>query len=165
MFRGLVGFAVIAVITPAFAAEPGPRTVVYVVRHAEKAGEPRRNPGLTRSGAERAAALAAVLAGTELTGIITSQFARTKATAAPVAKATGVEPVVIRYRSGDFEAHGRAVAAAIRDRFPKGKPPMSTQQKIIKNKVGLLNLAEEFGNVSRVCKVMGYSRDTFYCDK
>ena len=39
---------------------------------------------------------------------------------------------------------------------------MSTVQKIIKNKVGLLNLAEELGNVSRACKVMGYSRDTFY---
>jgi hypothetical protein len=35
-------------------------------------------------------------------------------------------------------------------------------QKIIKNKVGLLNLAEELGNVSRACKVMGFSRDTFY---
>lgn len=35
-------------------------------------------------------------------------------------------------------------------------------QKIIQNKVGLLNLAEELGNVSRACKVMGVSRDTFY---
>lgn len=35
-------------------------------------------------------------------------------------------------------------------------------EKIIKNKVGLLNLAEELGNVSRACKVMGFSRDTFY---
>lgn len=34
--------------------------------------------------------------------------------------------------------------------------------KIIKHKVGLLNLAEELGNVSRACKVMGLSRDTFY---
>lgn len=39
---------------------------------------------------------------------------------------------------------------------------MNTQQKIIKNKIGLLKLAEELGNVSRACKVMGYSRDTFY---
>jgi transposase InsO family protein len=39
---------------------------------------------------------------------------------------------------------------------------MSTDQKIIKNKLGLLKLAEELGNVSRACKVMGYSRDTFY---
>jgi hypothetical protein len=30
------------------------------------------------------------------------------------------------------------------------------------HKVGLLNLAAELGNVSRACKVMGFSRDTFY---
>jgi transposase InsO family protein len=35
-------------------------------------------------------------------------------------------------------------------------------QKIIKNKVGLLNLAEELGQVSKACKLMGFSRDTFY---
>ncbi len=35
-------------------------------------------------------------------------------------------------------------------------------RKITKNKVGLLNLAEQLGNVSRACKVMGFSRDTFY---
>lgn len=33
---------------------------------------------------------------------------------------------------------------------------------IIKHKLGLLNLAEELGNVSQACKVMGLSRDTFY---
>lgn len=35
-------------------------------------------------------------------------------------------------------------------------------QSIIKHKVGLLNLAEELGNVSQACRVMGVSRDTFY---
>ena len=39
---------------------------------------------------------------------------------------------------------------------------MTINEKIIKNKLGLLNLAEELGNVSRACKVMGFSRDTFY---
>jgi hypothetical protein len=39
---------------------------------------------------------------------------------------------------------------------------MNTQQKIIKNKIGLLNLAETLGSVSKACKVMGYSRDSFY---
>src|ERR1700746_2918351 len=39
---------------------------------------------------------------------------------------------------------------------------MNTDQKIIKNKVGLLNLAEMLGSVSEACKVMGYSRDSFY---
>lgn len=38
----------------------------------------------------------------------------------------------------------------------------SVHQKIIKHKIGLLNLAAELGNVSRACKVMGFSRDTFY---
>lgn len=33
---------------------------------------------------------------------------------------------------------------------------------VIKHKAGLLNLAEELNNVSRACKVMGVSRDTFY---
>lgn len=40
---------------------------------------------------------------------------------------------------------------------------ISTQEKkIIKNRIGLLNLAEELGNISKACKVMGFSRDTFY---
>lgn len=39
---------------------------------------------------------------------------------------------------------------------------MTTQQKIIKNKLGILELAQHLGNVSQACKVMGYSRDSFY---
>ena len=35
-------------------------------------------------------------------------------------------------------------------------------QRIINNKLGLLNLAEELGNISKACQVMGVSRDTFY---
>ena len=39
---------------------------------------------------------------------------------------------------------------------------LNTNDRIIKHKVGLLNLAEELGNVSKACQVMGLSRDTFY---
>ena len=39
---------------------------------------------------------------------------------------------------------------------------MTVPQKIIKNKLGLMNLAEELGNVSKACRVMGFSRDSFY---
>lgn len=35
-------------------------------------------------------------------------------------------------------------------------------ERIVKHKIGLLNLAEELTNVSRACKIMGLSRDTFY---
>jgi transposase InsO family protein len=39
---------------------------------------------------------------------------------------------------------------------------MTQNQKIIKNKMGLLNLAQALGNVSEACKIFGYSRDSFY---
>lgn len=39
---------------------------------------------------------------------------------------------------------------------------MNQESKLIKTKLGLLNLAEHLGNVSQACKVMGYSRDSFY---
>ena len=38
----------------------------------------------------------------------------------------------------------------------------SIQEKIIKPKLGLLELAKQLGSVSQACKVMGYSRDSFY---
>src|SRR6186713_962761 len=39
---------------------------------------------------------------------------------------------------------------------------MTTEQKIIRAKVGLLELAKQLGNVSQACTMMGYSRDSFY---
>ena len=38
----------------------------------------------------------------------------------------------------------------------------SFNQNAIKHKTTLLNLAAELGNVSKACKLMGFSRDTFY---
>ena len=38
----------------------------------------------------------------------------------------------------------------------------SFNQNVIKHKTGLLNLAAELGNISKACKMMGFSRDTFY---
>src|SRR5512135_3125851 len=39
---------------------------------------------------------------------------------------------------------------------------MTQAQKVIKAKVGLLELAKQLGNVSQACKILGYSRDSFY---
>lgn len=39
---------------------------------------------------------------------------------------------------------------------------MRTETKLIKTKLGLINLAEHLGNVSQACRMMGYSRDSFY---
>src|SRR6266849_2060324 len=39
---------------------------------------------------------------------------------------------------------------------------MTQEQKIIKNKLGLLKLAQTLDSVSEACKVLGFSRDSFY---
>ena len=39
---------------------------------------------------------------------------------------------------------------------------MTTEEKLIRSKVGLIELAKQLGNVSDACKIMGFSRDTFY---
>jgi len=39
---------------------------------------------------------------------------------------------------------------------------LNGNERIVKHKIGLLNLAEELSNVSRACKIMGLSRDSFY---
>lgn len=39
---------------------------------------------------------------------------------------------------------------------------MTTQEKLIKAKLNLLDLGTYLGNVSEACRTMGYSRDTFY---
>ena len=39
---------------------------------------------------------------------------------------------------------------------------MRTAEKVIKTKVSLLELGKQLGNVTKACRVMGYSRDSFY---
>jgi hypothetical protein len=39
---------------------------------------------------------------------------------------------------------------------------MTTEQKIIRAKVGVLELAKHLGNVSKACQLIGYSQDSFY---
>jgi len=39
---------------------------------------------------------------------------------------------------------------------------MTKEQKIIRAKVGLLELAKQLGNVSQACQMMGYIRDKTY---
>jgi len=39
---------------------------------------------------------------------------------------------------------------------------MTNERKVIRAKIGLLELGKQLGNVSQACKIMGYSRDSFY---
>lgn len=74
-------------------------TTVFLVRHAERADAPREDPPLTEAGTARAQTLARILAKSGIKTIITSQYLRTKATAEPLAKQSGVASVVVSLKS------------------------------------------------------------------
>jgi len=109
------------IAVPAAAQAP---TMVYLVRHGEKATQPPNDPLLSPDGQARARALADVLAHAGVSAIITTQFARTKLTAAPLAEKLGITPEVVGVTSGTAgnlqsqadaaRGHIAAVAAAVR---------------------------------------------------
>jgi broad specificity phosphatase PhoE len=86
-------FAVAVLLATSLAAAPNPVTTVILVRHAEKASQEDNSP-LTAAGTERSKELARVLTGVKVDAIYTTQFRRVQDTAAPVATAVGVTPVV-----------------------------------------------------------------------
>jgi broad specificity phosphatase PhoE len=97
---------------PAVAQRGGQTTIVIVVRHAEKAAAPADDPPLTAAGEERARELFAAVQNASVSAVITTQFARTKATAQPTATALSLPTEVVTTTSGS--AHPQEVAAAVR---------------------------------------------------
>lgn len=74
-----------------------PKTIV-LVRHAEKAAEPREDPIISEKGAERAQRLAALLGHGGVTHLFASEFQRTQQTLAPLAVVAGVQPQIVSAR-------------------------------------------------------------------
>ena len=87
---------------------------VIVVRHAERAPEPKDDPALSAEGAARAELLAATLASAPVKTIITTHYRRTQETAAPLARQLGVTPTVLTIRRGEVPAHIEEVLAEVR---------------------------------------------------
>jgi len=108
--------AALSTATPATTVAQSPATTVILVRHGEKADEPGADPALSAAGEARARALAAALRDRKVSAVLTTPFKRTNLTAAPLAKAAGVTPVVVPV-SGGLAAYGAAVAGMIRDHF------------------------------------------------
>ena len=104
--------ACLVVLALTGSAIAAPETVI-VIRHAEKGTEPAGDPSLTPAGAERAALLADLLANAHVTAIVTTQFRRTRETAAPLASKLKIAPVVIPVRPEAMAAHVPEVLAAI----------------------------------------------------
>lgn len=76
------------------AAKPQKATILYLVRHAEKAA-PTGDPELNEAGKARAACLATTLADANIQSVYTTEYKRTKDTAAPAAAKAGVTATVI----------------------------------------------------------------------
>jgi phosphohistidine phosphatase SixA len=106
----LIGTVGISTQSKAPAVHP---QLVLLVRHAEKADAPKDDVALTDAGLRRAAALEATVAGASVDTIITSQYRRTRDTAAGVAKATHLTPIVVTV-GNDKSTYVRAVADEVR---------------------------------------------------
>jgi broad specificity phosphatase PhoE len=84
-----------------FAGCAAPMTTVILVRHAEKAAEPKADPPLTDAGAARAQLLVEQLTGMPITAVLSTGFARTQATAAPIAAKLGLTTQIVDARAPD----------------------------------------------------------------
>lgn len=111
-----LSFAIAAGLASAAVAQP---STVIVVRHAEKASQTESDPVLSDAGTQRAKDLAAALADAGVTSVITTQFQRTRLTAAPTIEALKTTTTVVPTTSG--AAHVADVVAAI-----KSQPAGST---------------------------------------
>ncbi|MEH6694335.1 MAG: phosphoglycerate mutase family protein [Hyphomonas sp.] len=104
--RAFVGLSVAAMALAACLSPP-PETVIYLVRHAEKqAGD---DPSLTPEGLARAEELALTLKQAGITRIYSTDTARTRQTAAPLAADLDM-PVDI-YDASDLPAFARQLKA------------------------------------------------------
>jgi len=63
---------------------------IYLIRHAEKSNDDRRDPNLSSQGLLRAGKLARFFAGKQLSAIYSSNYKRTLQTAKPAADTVGV---------------------------------------------------------------------------
>jgi phosphohistidine phosphatase SixA len=97
---------------PGLAAADRPQIVV-LVRHAERSDAPAGDVALSEAGQSRADELAAALAEAHVDTIVTTQYRRTRDTAAPLARALNITPRVVD-AGRDTAAHVNAMVAAVK---------------------------------------------------
>jgi broad specificity phosphatase PhoE len=127
--KSLLRLAVIAALaaspwlqpTASYAQAPTARdlpALIVLVRHAERASQPKDDPPLSAAGTQRAEDLKAVLSHTKLTAIITTQYLRMRDTAHPTATALGLTPEIFPvrdvYNSEEIDGHVKSVVGALR---------------------------------------------------
>lgn len=93
-------FFLAALLAPAAVQAQLEPTVVYLVRHAERAEDGTRDPPISQHGWERSALLATMLRDAGITHIHSTDLKRTRSTAEPTASAAGLE--LAFYGPGDL---------------------------------------------------------------
>ncbi|PYV73366.1 MAG: hypothetical protein DMG97_11385 [Acidobacteria bacterium] len=89
--KALALFLLVFVSVSTASAQP----IVVIVHHAEKSASGGDDPDLSSAGRARAEALARILKDSGITAIFTSEFKRTRETAAPTATSAHVTPTVV----------------------------------------------------------------------
>ena len=111
---GAVVFAAVLGLAAVASAQPA----VFIVRHAERADAgtpaakvPGADPDLSEAGRARAESLATTLKDARITAIFVTEYKRTAQTAAPLAKALGIQPTAITSKDVDGLAEKVRTAA------------------------------------------------------
>ena len=107
-----VSLSVASTASDVGAQSPEERTVVFLVRHAERATDDPRDPGLTEAGQSRARELARTLADAGITAIYSTSFRRTMDTARPIAEHAGIEIRTYEAGAAALEAFGEQLRSA-----------------------------------------------------
>ena len=113
----VLGLLAVMLLAAAPTSSVAPPTVVLLVRHAERAPGSGDVP-ISDAGQARARTLAEIGKVAGVTAIITTQFQRSRQTAAPLAEALGITPVVVGTQS-EVPKHAAEVAAAVRQQAGK----------------------------------------------
>jgi len=104
--RYFLGLIIGATLTACATTTPQTDATYYLVRHAEKTKD-KKDPALTEAGTRRAQDLALRLKGVPVTKIYSSDYKRTRDTAAPIAAATSLEVVI--YDPRDLEGFSKSL--------------------------------------------------------
>ena len=94
-------FILFLFLSALFVTATAAQSTIFFVRHAEKA-DATKDPDLSEAGRARAEALAKVLKNAEITTIYATEFKRTQQTAAPLARALGVNVTIRPAEATDF---------------------------------------------------------------
>lgn len=126
-------------LSPVFAMADD--TMIIVVRHAEKASDDPKDPGLSDQGKIRANKLAEILKHTDLEAIFTTQYKRTQQTGLPAASKAGIEVQVRPATRENSKTYAAELLKEIRKKF-RGKTVLivghsNTAPEIVKQMTGI----------------------------